>query len=87
MNLLQILSDLSGFIGTILVSIFGIAKYIDDAGTSYIIMEQIDHEKAKKIKIYKILSRIGLMFLVLSFGISLYQDFLPFLMKHKFFWC
>ena len=57
-----------GFIGSILLFLFGLPPKIDPEGHINLILEQTDKKEIKKGKIYKNLGYIGLLFIVFSFA-------------------
>ena len=61
------LSAFSGFIGTVLIFFFGVSPAINKNGHVNLILEQVDQKEVKKFKFYTYLSRLGLVFIILSF--------------------
>jgi len=64
-------SAIFGLSGSILIFFFGLPPKIDPEGQCYIITGQIDEKEVKKGKIYKIISRIGITFISVSFLLQL----------------
>ncbi len=67
---LQIASPTLGFIGTVLLFIYGIPKQIDTGGKISLILEQEDEEEKEKIKKYKRYGNIGLILIAIGFIID-----------------
>lgn len=63
-------SAVFGFIGSILLFLFGLPPKVDPEGHINLILEQTDKKEIKKGKIYKNLGYIGLLFIALSFALQ-----------------
>lgn len=60
-------SAISGFIGTIIIFFFGLPPHINPHGEGHLLLQGTDKKEAKKYKIFKLLSYIGLSLIALSF--------------------
>jgi nitrogen fixation protein len=70
-SILQYISPILGFIGTVLIYFFGVPKQIDNGGYGHVIIPQTDLEEIKKIKKYKFWGNTGLILIALGFLFNL----------------
>ncbi len=75
--MLNFLSALTGLIGTIIIFIYGVPTKIDTKGESYMCLEGYDTKEISDIAKYKIISKLGLGSLILSFGLQMLSAIIP----------
>jgi hypothetical protein len=68
--ILSYASPIFGFVGTVLIFLYGVPKHIDNDGAN-IVVSGIDEEEKQRIKKYKRLSNLGLFGIALSFLLQL----------------
>lgn len=71
MHYLGLLSAVSGFIGSVILFLFGIPPRVSEGGSIYLVCEQQDIKEAKRYVIYKRLGYLGISLISLSFLLSI----------------
>jgi len=71
-----LLSPLLGLAGSIIIFFFGLPPQVSKDGTISLILEQQDESEAKKYKLYKKLSYLGIILIGLSFFIQIINYFI-----------
>ncbi|WP_439407213.1 hypothetical protein [Legionella bozemanae] len=66
-NYINIVSYIFGFIGSLIIYIYGIPNQIDTGGQISMVLEQEDEEEKIKIKKFRKFSKFGLSLIALSF--------------------
>ena len=67
---------LFGIIGSFLIWRFGLPASIDRLGEEHLVSGSIDETEVRKGKLFDFRSRIGFMFLLISFFLQLVSNFL-----------
>ena len=57
--------------GAILIFFFGLSPMISESGAVHLITEQVDEGEIKRAKKYKVISRVGLILLIVGFLLQL----------------
>lgn len=68
---LNMLGLISGLVGSVLIFFFGVARLTEDSADVGIGTATKDEEVDRRIKLYKVLSKIGLALLALGFALQL----------------
>ncbi len=64
------------FTGAIIIFFFGLPPMISESGATHLIAEQVDKGEIKRAKKYQVISRIGLILLVVGFLLQLIERFI-----------
>lgn len=64
------------FTGAIIIFFFGLHPMISESGAIHLIAEQVDKGEIKRAKEYRVISRIGLILLVVGFLLQLIERFI-----------
>jgi hypothetical protein len=67
LHILNIISFICAFVGTLIVYQFGVPNQIDTGGKISLALEQEDEEEKKKISKYKFFSKLGLLLIAFGF--------------------
>ena len=59
--------------GATIIFFFGLPPRISESGAIHLITEQVDEGEIKKAKKYKVISRLGLLFLAVGFLLQLLE--------------
>jgi len=62
-----------GFGGAIIIFFFGLPPAVRESGMSYLALEQVDKGEIRKGKKYRMISRIGLILLIVGFLLQLLE--------------
>ena len=73
---MDIIGLILSFAGAIIIFIFGLHPIISESGTIRLIAEQVDEGEIKRAKKYRMISRIGLILLVVGFLLQLLEKFI-----------
>lgn len=64
------------FTGAIIIFFFGLHPMISESGAIHLITEQVDKGEIKRAKKYRVISRLGLILLVVGFLLQLIERFI-----------
>jgi len=64
---MDIIGLVLSLVGAIVIFFFGLSPMISESGATHLIAEQVDESEIKRAKKYKVISRVGLILLIVGF--------------------
>ena len=68
---MDIIGLVLSLVGAIVIFFFGLSPMISESGATHLITEQADEGEIKRAKKYKVISRVGLILLIVGFLLEL----------------